>query len=105
MGFDSYTFGFNEPTLASMAYVCYFLAFVFYSGYLMARSSRSLRVARGQTALAGAGAGAGMASGGTVDVSMTYDDDDGRPRVGYSSLLGRIAVGLVVLSWASLTSA
>jgi len=103
MGFDSYTFGFNEPTLASLAYVCYFLAFVFYSGYLMARSARSLRVARGQAVLAGAGAGA--SSGGSIDVTITSEDDDGRPRVGYSTLLGRIAMGLVVLAWASLTSA
>src|SRR3954447_17617193 len=102
MGFDSYTFGFNEPTLASLAYVCYFLAFMFYSAYLMSRSARSLRVAGGQTALAGAGAGAG--GGGTVDVSLT-DDDDGRPRVGYSLLLGRVASGLVLLAWVSLTTA
>src|SRR5437879_200190 len=102
MGFDSYVFGFNEPTLASLAYVCYFLAFVFYSAHLIARSSRSLRAVSGP-ALVGAGASAGGA--GTVDVGVSYDEGDARPRVGYAPLLGRVAAGLVVLAWVSLTSA
>lgn len=99
MGFDSYTFGLNEPTLTSFAYVCYLAAFLFYSGYLMTKSGRALRVSRSQMALAGASGG-----GGTVDVNIS-DDLDGRPGVSYSPLLGRIAVGLVTLAWLSLTVA
>lgn len=97
MGFQEYTFGFNEPTMASLAYVCYLLAFVFYSGYLMAKSSRSLKVARGTVALAGAG---------TIDVSVPYEDDaDSRPRVSYSPVLGRVAVAFVVAAWVAMTLA
>ena len=99
MGFEEFTFGLNEPTLTSLAYICYLLAFIFYSGYLVARSSRALRVPRGQVALAGAG---GMV-GGTVDVAMP--DDEGRPRVTYSAMLGRVGFALVAVAWLSLTSA
>lgn len=101
MGFQQYTFGFNEPTLTSLAYICYLLAFVFFSGYLMARSSRSLRVARSNMTLAGAGGG-----GGTVDMSVSYGDAiESRPKVGYSPMLGRIGVAFVGLAWVSLTLA
>src|SRR5437870_614318 len=100
MGFQSYVFGFNEPTFTSLAYVCYLLAFMSYSAYLMSRSSRALRAPRGRIALAGAGAG----GGGTMDVTLPGGEGD-LPRVTYSPLLGRISTGLVALAWASLTVA
>ena len=92
MGYDSYTFGFNEPTLASLAYVCYFLAFLFYSGYLMARSSRALRVARGQVALVGAGVG-----GASVVGSVYWDGTQPRApsgvRIGSHSIPSPVSGG------------
>ena len=101
MGFESYVFGFNEPTLTSAAYLLYLLAFMCYSAYLMSLSSRTLRVARSQMALAGAGAG----GTGTVDVNVTGGDESGRPRVSYAPRLGRLATSLIVLAWALLTVA
>jgi cytochrome c-type biogenesis protein CcsB len=100
MGFESYTFGFNESTLTSVAYVCYLLAFVFYCGYLMTRSGRALRARSGQMALAGAGA----SGGGSVSVTFAEGEDE-RPPVRYPAMLGRVGVGFVVLAWLSLTMA
>lgn len=101
MGFNEYVMGFNEPTLTSLAYVCYLLAFLLYSGYLMTLSGQPLRSASGHVALAGAGTGGG---GGTVDVTLT-GGEPGRASISYSPLLGRAATGLVVLAWLSLTAA
>ena len=100
MGFEEYTFGLNEPTLTSTAYVCYLAAFVFFSAYLISLSSRALRVPRRQLALAGAGQG-GV---GTVDVGLEGDGND-RPRVSYAPLLGKIAAGLVAIAWLCMTIA
>jgi hypothetical protein len=52
--FQSYTVTFNEPTLTSLAYVCYLLAFLFYCGYLMTRSELAVLMPRSRLALAGA---------------------------------------------------
>jgi cytochrome c-type biogenesis protein CcsB len=59
-------------------------------------------MARSEMALAGAGAGAG--GGGTMDIAMS-DDTGSRSTSGLSTTLGRIASGLVVLAWVSLTTA
>lgn len=98
MGFQDYTFGLNEPTLTSAAYVCYLLAFMLFSGYLVSLSSRSLRVTRSGVAMAGAGA-----SGGNVGVSLHMGEE--RPPVAYSKTLGQLATGLVALAWVLMTFA
>src|SRR5438128_1218546 len=92
---------FNEPTLTAFAYLCYLLAFLFYAGFLVSRSARALRVPKGQVALAGAGAGASV--GGSIEVDMP-GEADGRPRVSYAPVIGRVATGLVVAAWVALTT-
>ncbi len=44
MGFDSDIFGFNEPTLTKLAYICYMAAFLVYAGYLMTMNAPAARV-------------------------------------------------------------
>ncbi len=113
MGFQSPTIGFNEPTLTSLAYFCYLLAFLFYSGYLVSRSAQALTFRRSRVALAMAGAGgATTAPTGAAPAPATADVvPNGEPEVedlspvSYSRALGTIGFGLVVLAWASLTSA
>src|SRR5205814_6010446 len=99
MGFLSPVFGFNEPTLTTLAYVSYLLAFLLYTVHLLTGSARVVTVARGQMALAGAGAGMGTGAGGSVDISLT-DRDEGHERSGggdgLSPTFGRVASGLVL---------
>jgi|SRR5687768_9327613 len=100
MGFEEYVFGLNEATLTSAAYVCYLLAFVFYSAHLISLSSRALRVPKGQMPLAGAASG----GGGSVDVNLGSPEAS-RPGVSYTPVLGRLAVGFVALAWLCMTIA
>src|SRR5438045_2060236 len=100
MGFSSPSLGFNEPTLTTVAYVCYLLGFLLYTVHVLTRSGRLVGVSRGRMALAAAGMGSSM---GTVDVDMT-DEPESRSRPGLSPLLGNLALGLVILAWASLTT-
>ncbi len=100
MGFEPSQVGFNEPTLTTLTWACYLLAFLFYTIHLLTKSAGTVRVAHRQMALAGAGMGAG----GTVEVPGTASE--GRRLGGtYSPILGRVASGLTLLAWASLTSA
>lgn len=102
MGFESSTFGFNEPTLTVVAYIAYLAAFLFFCAYLMTRAGRAVIAPQRQVTLAGAGAGAGS---GSMDVTMS-DGDEGRGQgLTYSPVLGRIGSGLVVLGWLSLGTA
>ncbi len=98
MGFASASLGFNEPTLTSLAYICYLLAFLCYSTHLLTKGSSVVAVSRRGSRLAGAGAG-----GGEVDVAIS--DDAERPPFSTSILFGRAGAGLLFLAWASLTAA
>ncbi|MDQ6693767.1 MAG: c-type cytochrome biogenesis protein CcsB [Chloroflexota bacterium] len=98
MGFDPTPLGFNEPTLTTVTFVSYLLAFICYAVHLLAKSSGVAHVARGRMALAGAGAG------GTSDVVFSGGASQGRSGV-YAPVLGRLASGLTLLAWVSLTSA
>jgi cytochrome c-type biogenesis protein CcsB len=98
MFFESPVFGFNEPTLTTLAYVCYLLAFLLYTLRLLTGSGQGVAVARGRMALAGAG------TGGTIDIPVS-GDHEARPRPGMSQSFGRVALGLVALAWVSLTVA
>lgn len=99
MGFDPSPVGLNEPTLTTLTWVCFLLAFLLYTVHLLTRSARPARVAVGQMAMAGAG-------GGTVEWSGGGEDSrTGRMGGTYSPLLGRIASSLTLLAWASLTGA
>ncbi|MDQ3929812.1 MAG: c-type cytochrome biogenesis protein CcsB [Chloroflexota bacterium] len=98
MGFESATLGFNEPTLTSLAYICYLLAFLSFSAHLLTKAGRTVHVVQGTMALAGAGVG------GNVDVTVTSDGETRRPSA-FSPLAGRVAAGLVVAAWLSLTTA
>ncbi len=55
MGFDPTPLGFNEPTLTTLTFVSYLLAFMCYAVHLLAKSSSVAHVASGRMALAGAG--------------------------------------------------
>jgi cytochrome c-type biogenesis protein CcsB len=99
MGFESSTIGFNEPTLTSVAYICFLLSFLFYTVHLLARSAKAVRVSSGQIALAGAGAG-----GGTVEMQVD-DTGEGGSRRRYAPALGRLGLVSVGLAWLSLTTA
>lgn len=99
MGFESATLGFNEPTLTSLAYVCYLLAFLSYSAHLVTRVGRTVRVAHSNMALAGAGAG------GSMDVTFSGSDEVARKPSAFSPLAARAGAGLVGLAWLSLTTA
>src|SRR5437870_1780724 len=102
MGFPSPAFGFNEPTLTTVAYVSYLLAFLLYTMHLLTGSGRVVVVARGHMVLAGAGMGRGAA--GSVDISLT-ERQEGQVGNGLSPTFGRVASGLVLLAWVSLTTA
>lgn len=104
MGFESPSFGFNEPTLTIVAYFSYLVAFLFFCAYLMTRSGRAVIAPKRQVTLAGAGADAS----GSMDVSLDEGDvgSAGRgPGVSYSPLLGRVGTGLVVFAWLLLGTA
>lgn len=108
MGFESSSLGFNEPTLTSVAYVCYLLAFIFYAVYLFTRSASTVRVASASGSMALAGAGAG--SGGTVDFTMSGGSSGGggggaSGRRSYSPAMGWLGFVFVLTAWASLTTA
>lgn len=100
---DLNSLGLNEPTLTSIAYFCYLCAFLAYAAYLMSKSARALVVRRSQMSLAGA---SGV---GTVDVGNGSgggpEGEISRPAVSYSPLIGRLATGLVILAWLSLSGA
>lgn len=97
--FNNSEIGFNEATFTSLTYICYILAFLFYGVHLFTRESRVIRIPAGGMQLAGAGAG-----GGTMDVSINSSDKSmGRKK--YSPTLGRIGFGLMLVAWASLTTA
>jgi cytochrome c-type biogenesis protein CcsB len=95
------SFGLNEPTLTSLAYFCYLVAFILYAAYLTMRSPSAVVVRSRGVALAGAGAG------GTIGMTTGSARDEGTVRAGGSSapLLGRLATGCVILAWVSLTGA
>jgi cytochrome c-type biogenesis protein CcsB len=97
MGFDSASFGLNEPTLTSVAYVFYLLSFVFYAVHLLTRAGRGVRYAAGTAAAAGAG--------GTVTVQVPLSAEDGESRSHRSAVLGSLGAAFVVLAWVSLTAA
>ncbi len=99
MDFTSAVFGFNEPTLTTLTYICYVLACICYGAHLLTKSGRAVAVTRGELALAGAGAG-----GGTVEVSMS-DGERSRSGSSFSLMLGRAGSGLTALAWISLTTA
>jgi cytochrome c-type biogenesis protein CcsB len=100
--FSDLSFGLNEPTLTSVAYFCYLLAFLMYAAYLTIRSSPALLVRSRSVALAGA------STGGTIDLPGA---DGNQPtkrqpsQVSYAPAMGRFASGLVVIAWAALTGA
>jgi cytochrome c-type biogenesis protein CcsB len=94
--------------------MCYLLAFLCYSGYLIARSGRArarvqmgagaaVRVRAGALALAGAGDGTPVA---TV-TSRADEAGEAGPvaRASRADLLGNAGFGLVALAWVSLTTA
>jgi|SRR5688572_25706676 len=100
--FIDMSFGLNEPTLISIAYFSYLLAFLMYAAYLTMRSSPALLVRRSSVALAGA------STSGTVEMASGTGNPSPsvpRPQVAYAPALGRVASGLVILAWVSLTAA
>lgn len=109
MGFDTPTFGFNEPTLTAVAYVSYLIAFLFFCGYLMTRAGRPIIVPSRQAPLAGTATGVVQGGRGgqgkTVDVAMSAEASRPRGGLPYSLVLGRTGTGFVVLAWLSLTAA
>jgi len=57
MDFSAPVFGFNEPTLTTLTYICYVLACICYGVHLLTKSARAVAMPRGEMALAGAGGG------------------------------------------------
>ena len=98
--FQSYTFGFNEPTMTWVAYVCHLLALLIYSGLLRVRSSGPLALSRNPMVRANDAAGSGASEEGA-----THANAADPARVSYLSLLGLIALGLLIAAWLSLTAA
>jgi cytochrome c-type biogenesis protein CcsB len=96
MFFPSPVFGFNEPTLTTLAYVGYMLAFLLYTVHLITKERPGVAIARTGVALAGAGVG------GTVTLPLGSETSRSR---GLSPVFGRIAFALTVLAWVSLTTA
>src|SRR5437762_12463133 len=104
MGFASPVFGFNEPTLTTVAYVSYLLAFILFAVHILTRSRSQVVMAHSVMAFVGAGA----AAGGTMDVPMGVpmgELQERRPSGLTSQLFGRVASSLVLLAWVSLTVA
>jgi cytochrome c-type biogenesis protein CcsB len=97
MGFESASFGLNEPTLTSAAYVFYLLSFLFYTVHLLTRAGQGVRYARGQAATAG--------MGGTITVAVPVQMEDSTGNARRSGMLGRLGFVFVSLAWVSLTGA
>ena len=97
MGFESASFGLNEPTLTSAAYVFYLLSFLFYAVHLLTRAGQGVRFASGSAAVAGAG--------GTMTVQMPVLVDGGEAKGRRSAILGTMGAVFVGLAWLSLTGA
>jgi cytochrome c-type biogenesis protein CcsB len=95
------SFGLNEPTLTSLAYFSYLVAFLLYATYLTLRSPSAVAVRSRGVALAGA------SSAGTVEVGSggTPSERAGRLNGSSAPLFGRLATGFVILAWVSMTGA